>query len=245
MYSIISTCTLPICMRSATDENKGFLLNGKILLSLADLEDLALVEKALREVLDDYLTEPQVKGLVVHIQEGGAAEGYRPTVKSKVKPEPGSPAKGPSAPTPHPSGAMPKDQPGPHHDKKPHSTHSQPQGNGSINTAIKKDPGESHADTPMVSAQTGHGRRLESDDQSLFWGTMAGIPWIKAIRAKINAGQDLALWEKLFLVAAFFGRILHWLWHTTWPIAKRFFQLGWAKLEKGFEQPSLGSWGRW
>ncbi len=108
-----------------------------------------------------------------------------------------------------------------------------------------KPQGESRTDTPMVSAQTpvgptdqgrqktsSHGRRLESDDQSVFWGTMAGIPWIKAIRAKIKAGKDLTLWEKLFLVAAFFGRILHWTWHTSWPLAKSSFRWVGSRIKK-------------
>ncbi len=101
-----------------------------------------------------------------------------------------------------------------------------------IHPGSKTEPGESRTDTSMVSAQTGHGRRLESDDQSVFWGTMAGIPWIKAIRAKIKARQDLTLWEKLFLVAAFFGRILHWTWHTSWPLAKSSFRWVGSRIKK-------------
>ncbi len=85
---------------------------------------------------------------------------------------------------------------------------------------------EGHGLIVPVSKETGApGPKKNAGEVSVFWGTMAGIPWIKAIRAKINSGQDLTLWEKLFLVAAFFGRILHWLWHTTWPLAKKFIGL--------------------
>ncbi len=86
--------------------------------------------------------------------------------------------------------------------------------------------------TPVPNFQ-GEGRGLiapgskkEPGEVSVFWGTMAGIPWIKAIRAKIKASQDPTLWEKLFLVAAFFGRILHWTWHKIWPLTKK--SIGWV-----------------
>ena len=114
---------------------------------------------------------------------------------------------------------------------------------------LKAGDGANHGPQLGVSAQT-QAKAIESGDPvskqtdapgsktnpgevSFFWGTMAGIPWIKAIRAKIKSGQDLTLWEKLFLVAAFFGRILHWTWHKTWPRTKWFFGLVWQYMKIG------------
>ena len=175
------------------------------------------------------MTESQVKDYVAWIKAGNRPEEYTSqkvaenikAMKVQNKAHPSAYPEGPT-PTPRTSPKVEGVKP-----SEPLTGETAPTDTPeTVHLESKNDPGESRTDTPMVSAQTGHGRRLESDDQSVFWGTMAGIPWIKAIRAKIKAGQDLTLWEKLFLVAAFFGRILHWTWHTTWPPAKK--SIGWV-----------------
>jgi hypothetical protein len=153
-----------------------------------------------------------------------AVPGSRPQVENQASVMPISNGNGQT---------IPKEGMGTH----PSPAQPQPQSNGSAAHPTKgagQSKGASLTDTPLVSVQTSHGRRLESDDQSVFWGTMAGIPWIKAIRAKIKAGEELTVWERLFLVAAFFGRILHWLWHITWPRAKRTIRWIWHHLRRAF-----------
>jgi hypothetical protein len=51
-------------------KNKGFLITEYHLLALADLEDPAQVERALRVVLDEYLSEPKTKELVQWVKDG-------------------------------------------------------------------------------------------------------------------------------------------------------------------------------
>ncbi|HJT22988.1 MAG TPA: ParB N-terminal domain-containing protein, partial [bacterium] len=57
-------------LRSAKTKNKGFLITRKTLLTLADLEDPAVVERALRVVLDDHLGEGPAKKLVEWVKGG-------------------------------------------------------------------------------------------------------------------------------------------------------------------------------
>ncbi len=126
-----------------------------------------------------------------------------------------------------PSEAEPNTQPAPNVEPNPAPTHTPTQGHGTTAPEPKKDPG---ASGPNPQGE-GHGlivpgSKKDPGEVSVFWGTLAGIPWIKTIRAKIKAGQDPTLWEKLFLAAAFLVRCLVWVWKKTWPLVKKV--LGWV-----------------
>ncbi len=69
-------------------KNKGFLITESILLVLADLGDPAKVERALRKVFDEYLTEPETKGLVKWVKDGNEPESYNPHAKAVVPQQP-------------------------------------------------------------------------------------------------------------------------------------------------------------
>ncbi len=76
-------------------KNKGFLITERILLALADLGDPIQVERALRVVMDEYLTESETKKLVKWVKDGNKPETYG----SKKPPGGGSdggPGSGPS-----------------------------------------------------------------------------------------------------------------------------------------------------
>ena len=84
-------------------KNKGFLLTNRILRVLADLEDPQEVEKALNRVVDDEMTESQVRQMVAGLK-GEAAPAHTPANgKSKAPATPPSDANQP--PTGKPSAA--------------------------------------------------------------------------------------------------------------------------------------------
>ncbi len=68
--------TLKNGVPTQNSKNKGFLITEHHLLALADLEDPTKVEKALRVVLDEYLSEPKTKELVKGVKEGQEPEEY-------------------------------------------------------------------------------------------------------------------------------------------------------------------------
>ncbi len=79
-------------------KNKVFLITESILLALADLEDPQQVERALRQVLDDHLTEAKVKGLVEWVKVGNPPETFQSNA-APSKPAAGSKQAQTSQPT--------------------------------------------------------------------------------------------------------------------------------------------------
>jgi hypothetical protein len=148
----------------------------------------------------------QVAEVAKWVKAGNRPEDYSPQKVSEylknLKPVTAPPNE-PSV-VDSPAGAEPQTQPAPHIESNPHPVQPPVQGHGITAPGPKKDPG----------------------NVSVFWGTLAGMPWIKTIRAKIKAGQDPTLWEKLFLAAAFLFRCFVWVWNKTWPWVKKV--LGWV-----------------
>ena len=177
-------------------KNKGFLITESILLALADLGEPLMVERALKVVMDDYLSELETKKVVGWVQAGNEPEAFGQSNPPLTLPVSQTALIGkvpyvPSKPMPRGEGKGKKEQ----------------RSKGSPSPSA-----EASGDRQSAALQP-----AKAEPQAHETGTP-----LEQVRQKVRSGEEPTTKEHLAVAGHVAGVGAKWLWKWVSPLIKSF-----------------------
>lgn len=213
-----------------------------VVLALAALEDPQKVEKALKVVIDQQMTEAQAKKLVEWLKSGHDLAEFQAQAKVRKGPRVKSPAKPEqkTSETDQSSEAIESREPeNQGHQESPHPISQNPspaEGSSQAKSALEAvaDPMEAKgnpeivqkvhktnptekvpASKPLIEGQALSGSKPDQPMgavESLFWDLLAGVSVFKQIQKKVKAGYRPSFWEGVALFFLLLAEGVSLLW---------------------------------